>query len=175
MENLLGSTSTISSPELPPKQEINPEKELIQKLYEQQLFINEQLKAIQHKSNEQQLAINEQFQAIHQKLELIISPPLPPVTTLNPVTVTKSVIPPSPSLTLNLATATKTEIDEAVKPGKQADAIWNAIQYWKQPGKSLTWENLEKSTNSKKENKDKITGFAKGTYQKLKAIAHIPN
>ncbi|MDF0556801.1 hypothetical protein [Kamptonema sp. UHCC 0994] len=83
--------------------------------------------------------------------------------------------PPKPPK-LNLRIVTEKEIKEALSKVKatstQIKAAWNAIQYWKKTGKSLTWENLEKSTKS---GSDKVTGFAKPSYEKLKEIADIPD
>lgn len=54
---------------------------------------------------------------------------------------------------VNLLTATKEEIQQAlkrVKGDKYTNAVWNAIQHWKQPGKKLSWQNLEKSAKATK-------------------------
>jgi hypothetical protein len=75
---------------------------------------------------------------------------------------------------LNLTKAERPEIEKALSQlganSKQKNAAWEAIQYWKKPGKDLTWKNLEKST---KAGSDKVIGFAKATYDKLKQIADI--
>jgi len=78
---------------------------------------------------------------------------------------------------VNLLTATKEEIKQALDSNKfkikEFNAICNAIDHWKQPGKTLTWENLEKSTKPKKGNPDKIDGFGIETYKKLRNVADI--
>jgi hypothetical protein len=107
---------------------------------------------------QQKTSIDEQLKTTHEKLDKIISSLIPP-------------LPPPPPSKLNLLTATKKQIIEAIKNQKQADAAWNAIQHWLQPDRELTWNNLEKSTKS---GKDKIKDFAKGTYQKLQEVADIP-
>lgn len=82
-----------------------------------------------------------------------------------------------PKLTkLNLLTAKNEEIMIAlnkvgVKP-RQINAALEAIKYWKQADKTLTWENLFISAKQGK-HKHKIDGFADATYQRLKQIAEI--
>jgi regulator of replication initiation timing len=75
----------------------------------------------------------------------------------------------------NLLEAEKEKIDSALEEAgantNQRKAIWEAIEYWKQPGKDLTWQNLKKSIDSK-EHKIKI--FGKGAYEKLKQVTYIP-
>lgn len=81
--------------------------------------------------------------------------------------------PPKPPK-LNLREAPRAEIERALKEigaiPNQIKASCQAIEYWKKPGKKLSWDNLEKSI---KTGPDKIQGFAKGTYQKLKEIGDI--
>jgi ParB family chromosome partitioning protein len=81
--------------------------------------------------------------------------------------------PPKPPK-LNLREAPRAEIERALKEigaiPNQIKASCQAIEYWKKPGKKLSWENLEKSI---KTGPDKIQGFAKGTYQKLQQIGEI--
>ncbi|WP_017716200.1 ParB N-terminal domain-containing protein [Kamptonema formosum] len=85
----------------------------------------------------------------------------------------KSAKPAQPAK-LNLREATRAEIQRALKEIKatpnQIKASCQAIEYWKKPGKILSWDNLEKST---KTGPNKIEGFAKGTYQKLQEIGEI--
>lgn len=79
---------------------------------------------------------------------------------------------------INLLTATETEVRQALESvgarKNAVDAAWEAIQYWKQPGRKqlgkLTWSDLEKSSKS---GEHKIKGFAKGTYEKLHKIGEI--
>ncbi len=75
---------------------------------------------------------------------------------------------------LDLLTANDEEIMIALKKVKantnHIKAALKAIEYWQNPGKTLSWENLHKSTKS---GEHKITDFANGTYQKLKNIAEI--
>ncbi len=89
-------------------------------------------------------------------------------------TLVKKILPPPPPPKLNLRLVTEKEIKEALSKVKattpQINAAWKAIEKWKNSGKGLTWENLEKSTKS---GKDKVTGFAKTAYEKLKQIADI--
>ncbi|MDT9341487.1 hypothetical protein VV11_019475 [Trichodesmium erythraeum 21-75] len=80
---------------------------------------------------------------------------------------------------VNLLTVeTEEEIQQAfqrnnIRGGNEA---WKAIEYWRKPGKKLTWENLEKSAKTaRKGHQDKIQGFAKGTYNNLKKIGYIPD
>jgi|SRR6478672_8746947 len=153
IDELLG-TSASTSVTQPPNSESRLDNELPKVLDNSQLFISKALEIINQRFDEQQSWINEQFKAINSKLDSLLPPSL-----------------------LNLRTATKQEIIDAVKRSNkrlnQAEAMWNAIQYWKQPGRNLTWENLEKSAKSKS-GKDKITGFADGTYQQLRKIGEIP-
>jgi hypothetical protein len=76
---------------------------------------------------------------------------------------------------INLQTAQKSEISEILRrvgtQEKQVNAALNAIAYWQQPGKTLTWENLERSTKSKEH---KVEGFAQGTFDRLKRVGEIP-
>lgn len=86
----------------------------------------------------------------------------------------EKLIPPPPPPKLNLITATNEEIMISLSQvGANANYIKSALQaieYWRQPGKNLTWENLYKSTKS---GEHKIKNFANATYQKLKEIAEI--
>ncbi|MGD1805718.1 hypothetical protein ACP6PL_09810 [Dapis sp. BLCC M126] len=81
---------------------------------------------------------------------------------------------------VNLLTVeTEDEIKQAFK--RVFDSIagstkaWEAIKYWRKPGKKLTWENLEKSAKAKKGDQNNIQGFSDGTYKKLKDIGDIPD
>ncbi|MBW4661358.1 MAG: hypothetical protein KME15_22010 [Drouetiella hepatica Uher 2000/2452] len=75
----------------------------------------------------------------------------------------------------NLLTASEQEItnllSQVVTQPKQIEAALKAIAYWNQPGKTLTWENLERSTKSGTAHK--IPGFAQGTLDRLKQIGEI--
>lgn len=90
------------------------------------------------------------------------------------VTDVEKLIPRPQPPKLNLLTATNEEIMIGLSQvGASANYIKSALQaieYWRQPGKSLTWENLYKSTKS---GENKIKNFANATYQKLKEIAEI--
>jgi len=65
----------------------------------------------------------------------------------------------------------KSALEEAGATTNQRNAAWEAIKYWKQPGKILTWSNIKKSSESGSEHK--IKNFAKGTYEKLKSVTDI--
>jgi len=72
----------------------------------------------------------------------------------------------------------KEDIERALQDNTKAnkktiDAAWKAIDYWKRSGRGLTWENLQKSVKADSKNKDKIPGFATGTYEKLRTIGYI--
>jgi len=72
----------------------------------------------------------------------------------------------------------KKDIERALQDNTKAnkktiDAAWKAIDYWKRSGRGLTWENLQKSVKADSKNKDKIPGFATGTYEKLRTISYI--
>ncbi len=53
----------------------------------------------------------------------------------------------------------------------QIKASWKAVEYWRKSDQELTWDNLKKSTVNK--SKDKIKGFAIGSYQTLKKVAYL--
>ncbi|MEH2412974.1 hypothetical protein [Nostoc sp.] len=87
----------------------------------------------------------------------------------------KEVLPPAK---LNLVIANEEEIKSALEEGgvtneNHRNAAWEAIKYWKQPGKVLTWQNLKKSSESGSEHK--IKNFAKGTYEKVRKFTDISN
>jgi hypothetical protein len=79
---------------------------------------------------------------------------------------------------INLRSAQEHEIEEALKTVgtqiKQVDAALAAINYWKQPGKDLTWSNLERSAKASKEAEYKVKDFAAGTFKKLTIIGELP-
>ncbi|MBW4522147.1 MAG: hypothetical protein KME16_21020 [Scytolyngbya sp. HA4215-MV1] len=79
---------------------------------------------------------------------------------------------------INLLTALDQEIEMALKQintqSNQISAAIAAIHYWKQSDRGLTWQNLESSVKAKKGSSDKIPGFAVKTYERLQAVAHIP-
>ncbi len=75
---------------------------------------------------------------------------------------------------INLLTATESQVKQALKSVgigvPAAKAAWKAIEYWKKPGKKLTWENLAlASTRTFKD----ISGFSRATYNKLREIGEI--
>lgn len=76
---------------------------------------------------------------------------------------------------VNLADATYNELSSLMKEvgikESQINASWKAIEYWRQPDKELSWDNLKKSTINK--STDKITGFAQGTYNNLRKVAYL--
>jgi hypothetical protein len=74
---------------------------------------------------------------------------------------------------IDLLRATEEDFEKALKNQKTAHAAWEAIEYWRQPGKKLTWENLKKSTRGKIGLSDKIKDFGDSTYKKLKEIGYI--
>lgn len=80
-----------------------------------------------------------------------------------------------PPQKLNLLIANEDEIksvlEEAGAKKNQINAAWEAIKYWKQPGKNLTWQNIKKSSEAGGEHK--IKNFAKGSYEKLKQVTDI--
>ncbi|HLO84972.1 MAG TPA: hypothetical protein VK203_08175 [Nostocaceae cyanobacterium] len=75
----------------------------------------------------------------------------------------------------NLLVAEDEEIREVLENAgvriNNIKAALEAIKYWKQPGRKLSWDNLEKSTKPK--GIHKIPNFAHGTYQKLKKVTVI--
>jgi len=79
---------------------------------------------------------------------------------------------------LNLCTATKDEISDALAQAGVTlnfrSAAWKAIEYWRQPGRNLSWDNLEKSAGSGREPYN-IKNFGSATYDKLREIGNIPN
>jgi DNA uptake protein ComE-like DNA-binding protein len=83
----------------------------------------------------------------------------------------QKIVPPDQ---LNLNTATDEEINSILEEvgvnTLQRPAVLEAIRYWQQPGKTLTWQNLKKSVDSKDH---KIKNFGKGLYQKLKEKTDI--
>ncbi|WP_066423430.1 hypothetical protein [Anabaena sp. 4-3] len=94
-------------------------------------------------------------------------------TALETLTVLLKELLPPPKL--NLVTANEEQVKNAleeagVKNPKYRNAAWEAITYWKQPGKTLTWENLQSSVSSREHN---INDFGKATYKNLKEIACI--
>ncbi len=78
---------------------------------------------------------------------------------------------------INLLTANDREIMDllqqvgAQKP--QIESALKAIAHWKQPGKTLTWANLERSAKAKAGAEHKVPGFAQGTLNYLKQIGEI--
>lgn len=75
---------------------------------------------------------------------------------------------------INLLSANQGEIyDALVESGIQsnyAQAALEAIEYWKHVEQELTWANLQKSVNGKKQ---KIQGFGKATFLRLREISEI--
>ncbi len=80
---------------------------------------------------------------------------------------------------INLLEASDQDIEDALKQvgtqRRQISAAIEAVHYWKQSKQGLTWKNLEISVKVKKDSPDKIKGFAEGTYERLLAVATIPN
>ena len=74
---------------------------------------------------------------------------------------------------VNLLTAKKDDIQRAFKRYrmKWTRRVWDAIAYWRESGKELTWDNLKKSTRA---GQCKIGGYAIGTYSNLLRVGHIP-
>lgn len=97
-----------------------------------------------------------QIETIRREIQLIIEPP--------------------EKLNLNAASQEKVMAElKRVKVNQAgADAAWKAIEHLKALGRELTGKNFEKLTKAKS-GKDKIKGFADGTYKKLKEIADIPD
>ena len=74
---------------------------------------------------------------------------------------------------VNLQTAKKDDLQRAFKRYgiKWTRRVWDAIAYWREAGKELTWDNLKKSTRA---GHCKIGGYAIGTYSNLLRVGHIP-
>jgi hypothetical protein len=79
---------------------------------------------------------------------------------------------------INLLTASDKDIEVALKQvntqNKHISAAIKAIRYWKESEQKLTWNNLEVSVKANTKAPGKIEGFAKGTYDRLQAVAFIP-
>ena len=73
---------------------------------------------------------------------------------------------------VNLHTAKKEDIQKAFKRYgmKWTTRVWDAIAYWREAGKELTWDNLKKSTRA---GHCKIGGYAIGTYNNLRRVSYI--
>ncbi len=78
---------------------------------------------------------------------------------------------------INLLTASKDDLKRAlelVKGDKKAvEAAWKVIEYWKQSGRKLSWDNLKESVKPGSDNK--VNGFGNETYKKLQKIGYIDN
>ncbi|MBI4783470.1 MAG: hypothetical protein HY785_19445 [Oscillatoriophycideae cyanobacterium NC_groundwater_1537_Pr4_S-0.65um_50_18] len=78
---------------------------------------------------------------------------------------------------INLLTASEQEITDLLSQvgtqTKQIKAALEAIAHWQNPGKTLTWANLERSAKVGSKDKDKISGFAQGTLDRLRLIGEI--
>lgn len=74
---------------------------------------------------------------------------------------------------VNLLTAKKDDLQRAFKRYrmKWSRRVWDAIAYWRESGKELSWDNLKKSTRA---GHCKIGGYAIGTYSNLLRVGHIP-
>ncbi|MEP1079177.1 hypothetical protein NDI52_27590 [Leptolyngbya sp. PL-A3] len=85
----------------------------------------------------------------------------------------REIIPPKPEK-INLLSASRNELlDALIESGMKkqyANAASQAIEYWKDSGRGLTWTNLKKST---KKGDCRITSFGEATYRKLQEIAEI--
>lgn len=79
-------------------------------------------------------------------------------------------MPPS----LNILTVSKNELEVAINNKNQANAAWTAIEYLKATNRKLTKENFDKLVKAKS-GRDKIKGFASGTFNKLKEVIEIPD
>jgi hypothetical protein len=79
---------------------------------------------------------------------------------------------------INLLAASDQEIESALKQVNTQDshikAAIKAVHHYRQAEQGLTWESLERSAKAKTSSQDKISGFAKGTYDRLRAVAIIP-
>ncbi len=79
---------------------------------------------------------------------------------------------------INLLTASDKDIEVALKQvntqSNHISAAIKAIRYWKESEQKLTWNNLEVSVKAKTQSADKIEAFARGTYDRLQAVAFIP-
>ena len=73
---------------------------------------------------------------------------------------------------VNLYTAKKEDIRQAFKHNgmKWTNRVWEAIAYWQNPGKTLSWANIRKSAKS---GPHKIAGFAIRTYNNLRRVSYI--
>ena len=74
---------------------------------------------------------------------------------------------------VNLLTAKKDDLQRTFKRYgmKWTRRVWDAIAYWREADKELTWDNLKKSTRA---GHCKIGGYAIGTYSNLLRVGHIP-
>ncbi|MGK7881060.1 MAG: chromosome partitioning protein ParB [Crocosphaera sp.] len=76
---------------------------------------------------------------------------------------------------VNLLDITYDQLSELMQQVKgksnQIKASWKAIEYWRKSDQELTWDNLRKSTVNA--NKEKIDGFADGSYKILKKVAYL--
>jgi hypothetical protein len=79
---------------------------------------------------------------------------------------------------INLLDASDQDIEIALMQvatqGKHIVAAIKAVRYWKQSEQGLTWKNLEISVKAKTGTQHKIEAFAKRTYDRLYAVAFIP-
>jgi len=86
------------------------------------------------------------------------------------------VLPPFEGTPIHLLTASDSEIADLLNQvGAQKKEIASALRalaYWKQPERTLTWENLERSA-AKIKSDHKVSGFAKGTFDRLRQIGII--
>jgi hypothetical protein len=80
---------------------------------------------------------------------------------------------------INLLEASDQDIENVLKQvgtqRQQIIAAIEAVHYWKQSKQGLTWKNLDRSVTARKGAPEKIKGFAKGTYERLRVVANIPN
>ncbi len=79
---------------------------------------------------------------------------------------------------INLLEASDRDIETALKQiNTQASLIRaaiEAVQYCRKSDQGLTWKNLEMSARANTNSPLKIKGFARGTYDRLRAVCHIP-
>lgn len=79
---------------------------------------------------------------------------------------------------INLLTASDKDIEVALRQvntqNKHIIAAIKAIRHWRESEQKLTWNNLKVSVKANTKSADKIEGFAGGTYDRLQAVAFIP-
>lgn len=129
----------------------------------------------------QQIKNQSQLEVIPEKTEQVVETvksleeiTLQPTTMQSAIKAIPEKIEPNDDEKLNLLTADRRKLIDAIKNQKQAPPAWNAIQHLKAQGRELTWKNLEKLAKAKS-GQDKIKGFGDGIYKKLQQIGYLPN